>query len=314
MRKKLFVYAGVLLMSASRMTALAQADTEVSIVAEVEIQEEGAEKVTGDTYEAPIEESETPKATEIEATETSETVSLMEVQGTTAAATIIMEDAPVRDCASRVEIGSVDYDSDKGEVICISSVYKEGPVVDPTTEQTVIAMETVHSVKGKGMKDMTEIPAVVLNNIEEVAEVTNPVVFTGNTEIPQEEVHQFSFEHVQEPIRCVQTGDKDNALAIVLIIAVVVFLFILFNIFVSVHTETCMNLQGIRTELRPCPFYGWKAEMLEGKHDSLIFKGKCYRIFVNSVIAQCSREIRIRKLGTGNRRLHVLFDCALKIS
>lgn len=122
----------------------------------------------------------------------------------------IMEDPPERECPSVVEIGEVDYDTDKDEVVNVSASPSE-QVTEPASKIKREKKTIESTVKDEivlDTKDETIMPRVL--------QARRP---TGTKRLGYD-----------RPLtRSVQTGDKENAAMMVIIIGVLVFSMIFFN-------------------------------------------------------------------------------------
>ncbi|MDE6625605.1 MAG: hypothetical protein K2K56_04460 [Lachnospiraceae bacterium] len=200
--KRSFLIAAMAMLIAVTPAKVCAQETEVTDVTEAEpteVQEESSSSMEEEN-EAPAEDEVVSEATPAEDETEPEPV---------------MEDAPARECPSVVEIGEVDYDTDKGEVVSVST----SPSMQETAPTSEIKweIETMEAIVIDDMVSVTEDEAVT------------PLV------LPVKGAKRIGYDR---PLtRSVQTGDKENAALLTLIMGLLAFSMIFLNTYNIVYTR-----------------------------------------------------------------------------
>lgn len=187
MKRSILIAAMAMLIAVTPAKVYAQETevTEVTKAEPTEVQEESSSSMEEEN-EAPVEDEVVSEAAPAEDETEPEPV---------------MEDAPERECPSVVEIGDVDYDTDKEEVVNIST----SPSMQVTAPTSKIKWE------------IETIEAIV---IDDVVMVTEDEVVTPSV-LQVKGVKRIGYNR---PLtRSVQTGDKENAALLTLIMGVLAF-------------------------------------------------------------------------------------------
>lgn len=200
--KKSFLIAAMAMLIAVTPAKVCAQETEVTDVTEDEPSEVQVETSSSmeEENEAPVEDEVVSEATPAEDETEPEPV---------------MEDAPERECPSVVEIGEVDYDTDKGEVVSVSA--SPSMQVTAPTSKIEWEIETMEAIVIDDMVTVTE------------DEPVRPHV------LPVKGTKRIGYDR---PLtRSVQTGDKENAALLTLIMGLLAVSMIFLNTYNFYYTR-----------------------------------------------------------------------------